>query len=184
MQKAKINFMSKSTRTSNTCPSLPKLWYAKPFFSSLSDVLHVCNCNSKAQQPCATIQKSWLWRVTSFHASAEKGTNYLSTAHVIICRTSVLNAPSWVYSCPDIFAFLHTTLIMEVLVRANHVIIRNLKVVLGPNQGEWWYHKHTTGVILFNFSKPQCLNLQHAGKNTEFFHHLTSSFHTRKKLKV
>jgi hypothetical protein len=40
-----------------------------------------------------------------------------------------------------------------------------LEVVLRPNQEEWWYHKHSIGVILVNFSKPQCLNLQHAGKN-------------------
>jgi hypothetical protein len=113
-------------------------------------------------------QKSSLWELLpSMPALRRKLIIY--ELHMLLCRISVLNAPSWVCSCPDIFAFLHATLIMQVLVKANHVIIRNLEVVLRPNQEEWWYHKHTTGVILVNFSKPQCLNLHHARKNTDSF---------------
>lgn len=166
MQKAYINFMFKSTRTSNRCPSLPKLWYARSFFSSLSDVLHVCNCNAKAQQPCATIPKSATWELLPSMPALRREL-IIYQLHMLSHRISALNVPSWVCSWTDIFTFLHPTLIMWVLVKANHVIIRNLEVVLRPNKGEWWYHKHTTGVVLVNFSKFQCLNLQHAGKNTQ-----------------
>jgi hypothetical protein len=162
MQKAKINSMFKSTRTSNRCPSLPKLQYARPFFSSLSDILHVCNCNAKTKQPCATSSCELLPSMPALRREL-----IIYQLHMLLRRISVLNAPSWVCSCPDIFTFLHATLIMWVLLQANYVIIRNLEVVPMPNRGQWWYHKHTTGVILVNFSKPQCLNLQHAGKNTQ-----------------
>lgn len=135
MQQAKINFMFKSTITSNGCPSLPKLWYARPFFSSLNDTGHVCNCTAKAQRPCATIPV-FIVRGTSFHASTEERTYQLQ---MLLCikRISVLDAPSLVCSCPDTFTFLYTTPIMWVLVKANHGIIRNLEVVLRPNHGEW-----------------------------------------------
>jgi hypothetical protein len=111
MQKAKINFMSKSTRTSNRCPSLPKLWFARPFFSSLSGVLHVCKCNAKAQQTCARILKSSLWELLPSMPALRREL-IIYHLHVLLCRTSVLNATSWVYSCPDIFVFLHATLIL------------------------------------------------------------------------
>ena len=153
MQKTKINFMFKSTRTSNRCPSLPTLWYARLFLSSLSDVLHVCICNAKAQYPCTIIPKSSSWELLPSMPALRREL-IIYQLHMLLCRISVLNAPSWVCSCPDTFTFLHATLIMRVLGKANHVIIRNLVVVLRPTQGEWWYHKHTTGVILVNFSKP------------------------------
>jgi hypothetical protein len=164
MLKAKINFMFKSTRTSNRCPFLPKLWYARPFFSSLSDVVHVCNCNPKSQQPCATIPKSSSWQLVPTMPVLRREL-IIYELHMLLCRISMLNAPSWVCSCPDIF-YISACHSHNVSPGKGKSYYNETEVMLRPNHGEWWYHKHTTAVILVNFSKPQCQNLKHAGKNT------------------
>jgi len=108
--------------------------------------------------------------------------------HVLLRRISLLNAPSWVCSCPDIFTFLYATFIMWVLVKANHVTVRTWKQCLGQIRESGirlFSIQHTTGVILVYFSKPVSKFAACWEKHTDFFHHLTSSFYTRnKKLKV